>query len=150
MPSLKSTILDAVKDAMRAREAERLGTLRMLTAAIKQIEIDDGVLLDDNDAGVVAVIRKMIKQRRDAIAQYEQGNRPELAAAETREIEVLSVFLPQALSEEALMSIIGQAIAETGAAGPKDMGKVMPLVRAAVDGRADMGQVSALIKAKLS
>ena len=150
MSSLKSTILDAVKDAMRAREAERLGTLRMLTAAIKQIEIDDGVLLDDNDAGVVAVIRKMIKQRRDAIAQYEQGNRPELAAAETREIEVLSVFLPQALSEEALMSIIGQAIAETGAAGPKDMGKVMPLVRAAVDGRADMGQVSALIKAKLS
>ena len=101
MSSLKSTILDAVKDAMRAREAERLGTLRMLTAAIKQIEIDDGVLLDDNDAGVVAVIRKMIKQRRDAIAQYEQGNRPELAAAETREIEVLSVFLPQALSEDA-------------------------------------------------
>ena len=150
MSSLKACILEAVKTAMRAREAERLGTLRMLTAAIKQVEIDDGVLLDDDDAGVVSIIRKMIKQRRDAICQYEQGNRPELAEAEAREIEVLSVFLPQEISEAQILTIIDQAISETGAQGMKDMGKLMPIVRAAVDGRADMGKVSALIKTRLS
>ena len=150
MSSLKNTILEAVKTAMRARETERLGTLRMLTAAIKQVEIDASVSLDNDDAGVVVILRRMIKQRRDSIAQYEQGNRPELAAAEAREIDILSVFLPQALSEVEMVAIIDQAIAQTGASSAKDMGKVMPLVRAAIDGRADMGTVSALIKGKLA
>lgn len=150
MSSLKNQILDTVKEAMRARETERLGTLRMLTAAIKQVEVDGSKNLDDDDAAVVAIIRKMIKQRRDSIAQYEQGNRPELAQAESREIEVLSQFLPQALSEAEISKIIDQAISETGAQSAKDMGKVMPIVRTAIDGRADMGEVSALIKKKLS
>jgi uncharacterized protein YqeY len=140
-------IAEDVKTAMKAGEKSRVSTLRMLSAELKQREVVDAVEL--TDAVVIAAIEKMLKQRRDSEAQFRSGNRPELADKEAAEIAVLSQYLPQALSAEQLAELIGAAIAETGAAGGKDMGKVMAWIKPKVAGRADMGKLSAQIKAKL-
>jgi uncharacterized protein YqeY len=146
--TLKERITEDMKSAMRAGEKERLGTIRMLQAAIKQREVDERVMLDD--AQVLAVIEKMLKQRKESIAQFEQGGRPDLAAKEQSEIELLTVYLPAQLSEAEVDALIKDAIASTGAASVKDMGKVMGVVKAQAAGRTDMGAVSARIKAALS
>jgi len=145
--SLKEQINEQVKQAMRAGEKSRLKVLRMLTAAIKQKEIDERIELDD--AQVLAVIDKMVKQRRESIEQYTAGGRSELAEAEQVEIDVLSDFLPEQLGEDELAAMIEQAIADTGAASMADMGKVMGQLKPKVQGRADMKQVSAAVRAKL-
>lgn len=145
---LRSRITEDMKTAMKAQEKARLATIRLLQAAIKQQEVDNRITLDD--AAVLAVIEKMVKQRRESIKQYEAGGRPELAAAENAEIVVLQDYLPQALSDAEVADLITKAIAETGAAGIKDMGKVMSLLKPQIAGRADAGAVSGLIKAKLS
>lgn len=146
--SLKERITEDMKSAMRAGEKERLGTIRMLQAAIKQREVDERVMLDD--AQVLAVVEKMLKQRKESIAQFEQGNRPDLAAKEQAEIELLVVYLPAQLTDAEVDSLIQEAIASTGAASVKDMGKVMGVVKAKAAGKTDMGAVSARIKAALS
>jgi len=146
--SLKERITEDMKSAMRAGEKERLGTIRMLQAAIKQREVDERVMLDD--AQVLAVVEKMLKQRKESIAQFEQGNRPDLAAKEQAEIELLVVYLPAQLTDAEVDALIQEAIASTGAASVKDMGKVMGVVKAQAAGKADMGAVSARIKAALS
>jgi uncharacterized protein YqeY len=146
--SLKSRITDDVKTAMKAREAQRLGALRLLTAAIKQREVDERIELDD--AQVVGVLEKMIKQRRDSIAQYEKGGRADLAAQEQFEIDVLAGYLPQQATDAEIDAIVAAAIAATGAKGVADMGKVMGQAKAQLAGRADMGKVSARVKAKLA
>jgi uncharacterized protein YqeY len=145
--SLKERITQDMKDAMRSGQKERLGVIRMLQAAIKQREVDERISLDD--AQVLAVIEKMIKQRKEAIAQFEAGGRADLAEKESVEAKQLQAYLPEQLSTAELESLIAAAIAETGAASVKDMGKVMGLVKTRAAGRADMGAVSALIKAKL-
>jgi len=145
--SLKERITQDMKDAMRSGQKERLGVIRMLQAAIKQREVDERISLDD--AQVLAVIEKMIKQRKEAIAQFEAGGRADLAEKEGVEAKQLQAYLPEQLSTAELESLIAAAIAETGAASVKDMGKVMGLVKTRAAGRADMGAVSALIKAKL-
>ena len=147
-PSLKERITEDMKSAMRAGEKERLGTIRMLQAAIKQREVDERITLDD--AQVLSVIEKMLKQRKESIAQFEQGARPDLAAKEQAEIELLTVYLPAQLSAAEVDALIKDAIASTGAASVKDMGKVMGAVKARAAGRADMGVVSARIKAALA
>jgi uncharacterized protein YqeY len=146
--TLRDRVNEDVKAAMKAREAERLGTLRLLTAAMKQREVDERITLDD--AGVIGVIEKMLKQRRDSVAQYELAGRQDLADAEKREMAVLQAYLPQQLSEAEIAAIVAEAVAASGAAAPADMGKVMALVKPKVAGRADMGRVSALVKAKLA
>jgi uncharacterized protein YqeY len=146
--SLKSRITDEVKTAMKARAAQRLGALRLLTAAIKQREVDERIELDD--AQVVGVIEKMIKQRRDSIAQYEKGGRQDLAAQEQFEIDVLSAYLPRQATDAEIDAIVAAAVAATGAKGVADMGKVMGQVKAQLAGRADMGKVSARVKARLA
>ena len=147
MSDLKTRITEDVKTAMKAGDKARVSTLRLLTAEMKQREVVDAVEL--TDAVVIAAIEKMIKQRRDSENQYRNGNRPELADKEAAEITVLAAYLPQQLSEAEVTALIGQAIAETGAAGAKDMGKVMAWLKPKVAGRADMGKLSGLIKAKL-
>ncbi len=132
---------------MRSGEKERLGYIRMLQAAIKQREVDERITLDDNQ--VLAVIEKMIKQRREAIAQFEAGGRADLAAKELAEVALLQTYMPEPLSQAEVEALVGAAIAETGAASVKDMGKVMALVKARAAGRADMSAVSAIIKSKL-
>lgn len=146
--SLKDQLSEQQKNAMRARDKARLGTLRMLMAEIKQKEIDSRVTLDDD--GIIAVITKMVKQRKDAANQFEQAGRQELADAERQEIVVLQEFLPQPLTEDELDALLTQAIADTGATGMQDMGKVMAVLKPQIQGRADMGKVSATIKAKLA
>jgi uncharacterized protein len=146
--SLKDQIQNDMKAAMRGGDKARLGVIRLITSAIKQREVDERITLDDT--AVMAILEKMIKQRRDSIAQFQAGGRPELAEAEQAEIAILQAYLPAALSEAELEAIIQAAVAESGAAGIKDMGKVMGLVKPKVQGRADMGAVSAKIKAKLS
>ena len=146
--TLRERVNEDVKAAMKAREAERLGTLRLLTAALKQREVDERITLDD--AGVVAVIEKMLKQRKDSIAQYEQAGRQDLADAEKREVAVLSAYLPQQLSEAELAAAVAKAVADSGAKSPADMGKVLAIVKPLVAGKADMGKVSALVKARLA
>lgn len=146
--SLKLRVNEDMKTAMRAKEAARLGALRLLLAAIKQKEVDERVELDD--AGVIAVIDKMQKQRRDSISQYEAAGRQDLADAEKFEAEVLATYLPAALSEAELAAIVTAAVSESGAASAADMGKVMALVKPRVAGRADMGLVSKLVKSQLS
>jgi len=146
--SLKARIADDMKTAMKARDTERLAAIRLLMAAIKQKEVDERVELDD--AAVTAVIEKMVKQRRDSITQYEAGNRPDLVAKEQAELAVLQDYMPQQLSEAEIEAIIDAAITSSGAAGAKDMGKVVGAVKPQVAGRADMGAVSARIKAKLA
>jgi uncharacterized protein len=146
--SLKSRINDDVKAAMRAGEARRRDALRLLLAAIKQREVDERKNLEDND--VVAVIDKMIKQRRDSIAQFEKGGRQDLADAEKFEISVLETYMPQALSASEIAAAVEAAVAQTGAAAPSDMGKVMAVLKPQLAGRADLGKVSALVKSKLA
>jgi len=146
--SLKERINEDMKAALRAKQAERLAALRLLLAAIKQKEIDERVMLDD--AGVIAVIDKMIKQRRDAIAQYDAAGRTDLADKERAELAVLADYLPQALSADEIAALIRAAVAETGAAGARDMGKVMAWLKPKLAGRADMQAVSAQVKAALS
>lgn len=146
--SLKQRINEDMKSAMKAKETARLGAIRLLMAAIKQKEVDERIELDD--AGVIAVIEKMLKQRRDAIAQYEAAKRQDLADAERFEAEVLSAYMPQAMGADEVAAIVARAIADAGAKGPADMGKVMALVKPQVAGRADMGEVSKLVKAKLA
>jgi hypothetical protein len=146
--SLKEQINEDMKAAMRARESARLSAIRLLMAAIKQREVDERVALDD--AGVVGVIEKMLKQRRDSIAQFEAAKRQDLADAEQREIEVLAAYMPQALSPAEVEAIIAEAVAASGAKSVADMGKVMALVKPKLAGRADMGQASGLVKAVLS
>jgi uncharacterized protein YqeY len=145
--TLKTRIADDVKAAMKAREAQRLGALRLLAAAIKQREVDERIELDD--AQVVGVIEKMIKQRRDSIQQYESGGRADLAAQERFEIQVLAAYLPQQADDAEIDAAIAAAVAATGAKGMADMGKVMAQVKSKLAGRADMGAVSARVKAKL-
>lgn len=145
--SLKERITQDMKDAMRSAEKERLGVIRMLQAAIKQREVDERITLDD--AQILSVIEKMIKQRKEAITQFEAGGRTDLAEKEGAEVKQLSAYLPAQLSQAEIETLIAAAITETGAASIKDMGKVMGLVKTRAAGQADMGVVSALIKAKL-
>ena len=146
--ALRDQINNDLKDAMRAGDARRRDALRLLTAALKQKEVDERKALGDPD--VVAVIDKMIKQRRESIAQFEQGGRTDLAEGEQFEISVLQAYRPAALSEAEVDSTIDSVIAETGAKGPSDMGKVMGPLKAKLAGRADMGKVSARVKQKLA
>ena len=146
--SLKVRITDDMKTAMKARESARLAAIRLLMAAMKQREVDERIELDD--AGIVGVIEKMLKQRKDSITQYEAAKRQDLADAEKFEVTVLSAYMPQALSAAEVAAIVAAAIAEAGAKGPADMGKVIALVKPKVAGRADMGEVSKLVKASLS
>ncbi|HXZ08376.1 MAG TPA: GatB/YqeY domain-containing protein [Paraburkholderia sp.] len=146
--SLKDQINDDMKAAMRARETERLGTIRLLLAAIKQREVDERVTLDD--AAVTAVIDKMIKQRKDSISQFETAGRSDLVEKEAAELAVLSAYMPQQLSEAEVAAEVQAAIAQTGAAGPQDMGKVMGVLKPKLAGRADMTAVSGLVKAALA
>ncbi|MBK8063461.1 MAG: GatB/YqeY domain-containing protein [Betaproteobacteria bacterium] len=146
--ALKAQINEDMKAAMRAKDAARLSTVRLLLAAIKQREVDERIELSDAD--VLAIVDKMIKQRRESIAQFEKGGRPELAAAEQSEIAVLSAYLPQQLSEAEVAAAIDAALAETGARAPADMGRLMGVLKPRLAGRADMGKVSALVKARLA
>jgi uncharacterized protein YqeY len=146
--SLKIRIVDDMKTAMKARETARLGAIRLLMAAMKQKEVDERIELDD--AGVVAVIEKMLKQRRDSIVQYESGKRQDLADAEKFEVQVLTAYMPAGLSAAEVEAIVAAAVAESGAKAPADMGKVMALVKPKIAGRADMAEVSKLVKAKLT
>lgn len=147
MSELKARINDNVKAAMKGGEKERLAVLRLISAAIKQREVDERKELSDDD--VIAVLSHMVKQRRESVAQYEPAGRHDLAAKEKAEIEVISEFLPQPLSETEITAIVTDAIAETGAESIRDMGKVMGIVRPRVQGRADLGAVSALVKQRL-
>lgn len=146
--SLKARITDDMKAAMRAKDTARLGTVRLLLAAIKQREVDERTELDD--AAVSAVVEKLIKQRRDSISQFRAAGRDDLVAAEAAELAILQAYLPEPLSAAEIEAAVAAAIAESGAASPKDMGKVMGLLKPRLAGRADMGQVSALIKARLA
>ncbi|RXZ43520.1 GatB/YqeY domain-containing protein [Crenobacter cavernae] len=146
--SLKTRISDDMKTAMKAKDGARLSTIRLLMAAIKQKEVDERVELDD--VGIVAVIDKMQKQRRDSVTQYESGGRQDLADKERSEMGVLTAYLPQPLTEQEIAALIDAAVAESGATGVADMGKVMALVKPKMAGRADMGKVSAAIKARLA
>jgi uncharacterized protein len=146
--SLKDRINDDMKAAMRARESERLATIRLLLAAIKQREVDERVTLDD--AAITAVIDKMIKQRKDSISQFEAAGRTDLVDKEVAELKVLADYMPAQLSEAEIAAEVQAAVAQTGAAGPQDMGKVMGVLKGKLAGRADMTAVSALVKAALS
>ena len=146
--SLKARITEDMKTAMRAKNAARLGAVRLLLAAIKQREVDERIELDDTQ--IIAVIDKMLKQRRDSITQFEAAGRQELADIEKFEIGILQAYMPQAASAGEIDSLIIQAITSTGAAGIKDMGKVMAILKTQLAGRADMAQVSTHIKAKLA
>jgi len=145
--SLKERITDDMKAAMRSGEKERLGLIRMITSAIKQREVDERITLDD--AQVLSVLEKMIKQRKESLAQFQAGNRPDLADKEAAEITLLQGYMPSQLSDGDLEAMIGEAIATSGAASIKDMGKVMTIIKGKAQGRADMAAVGAKIKAKL-
>ena len=145
--SLKDRITEDMKSAMRAKETERLGTIRMIQAAIKQIEVDERITLDD--ARVLSVIEKMIKQRKESIAQFQTGGRADLVEKEQKEMAQLQAYLPAQLSDAELDAIIAAAVAETGATTVKDMGKVMGIVKGKAQGKADMAAVGAKIKARL-
>jgi uncharacterized protein len=146
--SLKQKISDDMKAAMRARDSARLGAIRLLQAAMKQREVDERIELSDAD--VLGILDKMIKQRRDSIAQFEAAGRKELADNEKFEIGVLQAYMPQQLSAEEIDAAIEQALIASGAAGPQDMGKMMALLKPQLAGRADIGKVSGLVKARLS
>jgi uncharacterized protein len=145
--TLKERISEDMKAALRAHEAARLGTIRLLLAAIKQKEVDERVVADD--AAVVAIVEKQIKQRRDSIAQFQAGGRQDLVDKETAELNLLAGYLPQQMADDELAAVVDAAIGESGATGPQAMGKVMALVKPRIAGRADMGKVSALVKQKL-
>jgi uncharacterized protein YqeY len=146
--SLKDQITEDMKTAMRAKDMERLGTIRLLQAAMKQKEVDERITLDD--AGVVAIVDKLIKQRKDSIAAFEGAGRQDLADKEKAEMAVLQVYLPARLSAEEVAAEVQAIVAELGAKGPGDMGKVMGAVKAKLAGKADMGEVSAAVKAALA
>ena len=146
--SLKLRITDDMKAAMRAKETARLGTIRLLLAAIKQKEVDERIELDD--AAVSSIVEKLIKQRKDSISQFQAAGRDDLVAAEQAELAVLQAYLPEQFSAAEVEAAVVAAIAESGAASARDMGKVMALLKSRLAGRADMGQVSMLIKARLA
>ena len=146
--SLKEKITDDMKAAMRAKESARLGTIRLLTSAIKQREVDERRELTDEQ--ILAVIDKMIKQRKDSITQFEAGGRQDLADIEKSELVILSAYMPAALSDAEVQAEVSAAVAAVGAAGPQDMGKVMGVLKSKLAGRADMTAVSAMVKAALT
>lgn len=146
--SLKARITEDMKTAMRAKDSVRLGAIRLLLAALKQREVDERIELDDMQ--VIEAIEKMLKQRRDSISQYEAANRQDLVDVEKFEVSVLQTYLPQALTEDEVNALLEKVIAETAASGIKDMGKVMAAIKPLVVGRADMGKISGLIKARLN
>lgn len=146
--SLKARITEDMKTAMRAKDSARLGAIRLLQAAIKQREVDERIELDDTQ--VIEAIEKMLKQRRDSIEAYEKANRQDLVDVEKFEVSVLQTYLPQAFTDDEVKAILEKVITETAASGMKDMGKVMAAVKPLVVGRADMGKISGLIKARLS
>jgi hypothetical protein len=151
--SLKLRITDDMKAAMRAKETARLGTIRLLLAAIKQKEVDERIELDDAALGdpiIGSIVEKLIKQRKDSISQFQAAGRDDLVAAEQAELVVLQAYLPEQLSTAEVEAAVAAAIAESGASSAKDMGKVMGLLKPRLAGRADMGQVSSLIKARLA
>ncbi|MGB0205043.1 MAG: GatB/YqeY domain-containing protein [Neptuniibacter sp.] len=148
MSELKQQITSEMKAAMRAKEKERLTTIRMILAELKRIEVDERIELDDTR--VLAVLDKMSKQRRDSISQFEEAARMDLADAERRELEVIKTFLPQPLTEEEIADLIKQAAEQSGAQSMQDMGKIMGILKPQVQGRADMGIISKLVKAQLS
>lgn len=145
--SLKAQITEDMKNAMRAKETARLGTIRLLLAAMKQREVDERIELTDAD--VIGVIEKMLKQRRDSIAAYESAKRTDLADIEKFEVSVLQTYLPQQLTEDEVKAILEKVVTDTGAAGMQDMGKVIAAIKPLVAGKADMGKISGLIKARL-
>jgi uncharacterized protein YqeY len=145
--SLKNTLTEAMKDAMRAKEKFRLGVIRMVLAEIKRVEVDERIDVDDTRC--LAIIDKMSKQRRDAANQFVDGGRQDLADTELAEVEILKEFLPEQLSDDEIMSLIDQAISDTGASGPQGMGQVMGQLKPKVQGRADMQVVSKLVKDRL-
>jgi len=145
---LHDRLKEAMKDAMRAKQKERLTTIRLALSAIKQVEVDTRETLDDT--AILAILDKLVKQRRDSIKQYEDAGRQELADIEKAEIDVLQEFLPQPLTDEEINALIEDAVAKTGAESMKDMGKVMGMLKPQLQGRADMGAVSGKIKARLS
>ena len=146
--SLKDQITEDMKNAMRAKDSERLGTIRLLLAACKQKEVDERVVLDD--AAVVALVDKLIKQRKDSVAAYEGAGRQDLADKEAAEIKVLQAYLPQRMSAEEVLAEVKAIVAEVGAKGPGDMGKVMGVVKARLAGKAEMSVVSSAVKAALA
>jgi uncharacterized protein YqeY len=146
--SLKNQITEDMKSAMKAGEKDRLKVVRLIIAAVKQVEIDKRIELDD--AAVLAVLNKMVKQRRDSVEQFEKGNREDLAAIERAEIAILENYLPEQLSAEELAAMVDEVIAATGAEGMRDMGKVMGQIKSKAAGRADMGAVSATVKERLN
>jgi uncharacterized protein YqeY len=146
--SLKDQITDDMKAAMRAKESARLGTIRLLTSAIKQKEVDERIELTDEQ--ILAVIEKMIKQRKDSITQFEAGGRQDLADIEKSELVILSAYMPAALSDAEVQAEVSAAVVAVGAAGPQDMGKVMGVLKPKLAGRADMTAVSAMVKAALT
>jgi uncharacterized protein YqeY len=146
--SLREQLNEDMKTAMKARDAEKLGALRLLLAAVKQREVDERITLDD--AAVLGVIDKMIKQRKDSISQFEKAARQDLADKERFELGILEAYLPQQLSPAEVEAIVAEAVAATGAKSPADMGKVMAIVKPKLAGRADMGKVSGLVKGKLT
>lgn len=145
---LREQITEDMKAAMRAKETVKLGAIRMLTAAIKQKEVDERIAV--TDAHVLAIVEKMIKQRKDSIGQFEAGGRQDLADIEKAELAILSAYMPAALSDAEVQAVVTAAVAEVGAAGPQDMGKLMAVLKPKLAGRADMAAVSALVKAALS
>ena len=146
--NLRQQITEDMKSAMRAGDSRRRDAIRLLQAALKQREVDERIELDD--AAVIAVIEKMLKQRRDSIAQYEAAHRQDLADAEKFEVSVLQGYMPAALSDAEVDAIVAEAVSTTGAKGPQDMGKVMAVIKPRLSGRADMGKVSALVRARLT
>jgi uncharacterized protein YqeY len=147
-PTLKDRITEDMKAAMRARQAERLGAIRMLLAAVKQKEVDERIVADD--AQVAAIVDKLIKQRRDSIAQFAQAGRTDLVEREEAEVAVLSAYLPAQLGEAEVAAEVEAAVAATGAAGPQDMGRVMGVLKGRLAGRTDLSKVSGLVKARLA
>jgi hypothetical protein len=146
--SLRDRIQEDMKTAMRSGEKERLGTIRLILAAVKQREVDERITLDDNQ--VISVLEKMVKQRRESISQFQAGGRADLVEKENAELKVVSAYLPSQLSEAELDALIAEAISQTGATSVKDMGKVMNIIKSKAQGRADMATVGARIKARLS
>jgi len=146
--TLKEQITEDMKSAMRAKEAERLGTIRLLLAAIKQREVDERIPVDD--AGIIAIIEKLIKQRKDSIEQFQKAGRTDLVDQESKELAILQAYMPAQLSDAEVQSAIQKIIADLGASGPQDMGKVIGALKAQLAGKADMGTVSGLVKAALA
>ena len=146
--TLKEQITEDMKSAMRAKEAERLGTIRLLLAAIKQREVDERITVDD--AGIIAIVEKLIKQRKDSIEQFQKAGRTDLVDQESKELGILQAYMPAQLSEAEVQAAIQKTISSLGAAGPQDMGKVIGALKAQLAGKADMGMVSGLVKAALA